>query len=197
MAGRFFIVGINVCKKCSFQKTFPNSSYLRKKTLKSRTVLLKLCKENNRVQSKILDVFFSIEFRFETKIGCFVTRLYTFAHSYSSKYFLNLQWHLSIVGRTTHSHIQRYFCHKHDAHERIRLSILFCQYYCNSFSFLLSFIFIIFINRSNNSFVCFYRFLMQIRHILQWTMVSTVRYRKSDNWMMETVYSEPKVGNLL
>ena len=27
-------------------------------------------------------------------------------------------------------------------------------------------------------------------------MVSTVCYRKSDNWMMETVYSELRLGNL-
>ena len=33
--------------------------------------------------------------------------------------------------------------------------------------------------------------------ILQWAVDSTVSYRKSDNWMMETVYSELKVGNLL
>ena len=49
------------------KKQFPNSNYLRKQTLKSRIVLFKLCKENHRVQSKISDVSFSIEFRFETK----------------------------------------------------------------------------------------------------------------------------------
>ena len=38
-----------------------------KKTLKSFIVLFKLCKENHRVQPKMLDVSFSIEFRFETK----------------------------------------------------------------------------------------------------------------------------------
>ena len=36
----------------------------------------------------------------------------------------------------------------------------------------------------------FHWFLIQICDILQWTVVSTVRYRKSDNWMMEIVYSE-------
>ena len=36
-------------------------------------------------------------------------------------------------------------------------------------------------------------FLKQIRNILQ--CVFKVRYRKSENWMMETVYSELKVGN--
>ena len=35
---------------------------------------------------------------------------------------------------------------------------------------------------------------MQIPNILQWTVVSTVCYSKSDNWMMETLYSELKVG---
>ena len=34
---------------------------------------------------------------------------------------------------------------------------------------------------------------MQIRNILQWTMVSTARYRKSENWIMETVYSNKKL----
>ena len=43
----------------------------------------------------------------------------------------------------------------------------------------------------------FHWFLIQIRNILQWTVVATVRYRKSDNWLMETVYSKLKVGNLL
>ena len=43
----------------------------------------------------------------------------------------------SIVERTSHSHILRYFCHRHDAHERIYLSIFFCQDYYNSCSFLL------------------------------------------------------------
>ena len=107
--------------------------------MKSHIVLFKLCKGNHQKQSKISDVSFSIEFRFETKIGCFVTRLCTFAHSCSSKYFLNLQIHLSIVERTTHSHIQRYFCHKHDAHERICLSIFFSQHYCNSCSLFILF----------------------------------------------------------
>ena len=45
------------------------------------------------MQSKISDVSFSIEFRFVTKIGCFVTRLCIFAHKYSSIHFFSLQWH--------------------------------------------------------------------------------------------------------
>ena len=32
--------------------------------------------------------------------------------------------------------------------------------------------------------------------MVEWTAVSTVGYRKSDNWIMETVYSELKGGNL-
>ena len=43
---------------------------------------IKLCKENHRVQSKILDISFSTEFGFETNIGCFVTRFCIFAHIY-------------------------------------------------------------------------------------------------------------------
>ena len=60
-------------------------------TFESRIIQIKLCKENHRVQSKILDLVFSMEFRFETKLGCFVTRYIAFAHSYSSTHFLNLQ----------------------------------------------------------------------------------------------------------
>ena len=82
----FFIAGIKFERNVASnrpKKQFPNSNYLRKQTLKSRIALFKLCKENDRVQSKISDISFSIEFRFETKIGGFVTRLCAFAHSYS------------------------------------------------------------------------------------------------------------------
>ena len=59
-----------------------------------------------------------------------------------SKYFFNLQWHHNYCGKDpTFSVIQHYFCHKHDAHERICLSMFFCQYYCNSCSFYLIFCF--------------------------------------------------------
>ena len=54
--------------------------------MKSPIVLLKLCKENHRVQSKILNVSFSTDFRFETKIGYFVTKVCTyvaFVHTFS------------------------------------------------------------------------------------------------------------------
>ena len=70
MTKRFFIEGINVCKKRSFQpieKIIPKFLLSPKKDFeKPYSILLKLCKEN-RVQSKIFDVFFSIEFHFETK----------------------------------------------------------------------------------------------------------------------------------
>ena len=49
-----------------------------------------------------------MEFRFETKIGCFVTRICTFARSYSSTYFLNIQRHQIYCGRFPHSHVQCY-----------------------------------------------------------------------------------------
>ena len=38
---------------------------------------------------------------------------------------------------------------------------------------------------------------MQNHNILQGIVGSTVLYRKIDNWVMETVYSELQVGNLL
>ena len=56
--------------KAHFLKTPPGDffrNYLQKQTLKKLIVLLKLCKENHPVQPKMLDVSFSIEFRFETK----------------------------------------------------------------------------------------------------------------------------------
>ena len=90
----FIVVGINVCKKSSFQlikKYFPNSNSLRKQTFKSPIVQIKHSKESQRVLSKILVLVFSMEFRFETKVGCFVTRYTAFAHGYSSTHFLNLQ----------------------------------------------------------------------------------------------------------
>ena len=40
-------------------------------------------------------------------------------------------------------------------------------------------------------------FFIQTRNILQWTVVSTVRYTKCDNWMMETAYSKLNVGNFV
>ena len=40
-------------------------------------------------------------------------------------------------------------------------------------------------------------FLIQICNILQWRVGSTVRYRKSGKLMIESVYSELKVRNLL
>ena len=108
------------------RKQFPNCNYLQKQTLKRRIVLLfKLCKENHLVQSKILDGRFSIGFRFQTEIiGYLVARLCTFAHSYSST---NLPYNDTrfIVELFPHSHIQCYFCHEHEAHERICLSMFF------------------------------------------------------------------------
>ena len=68
---------------------------MQKQTLENRIVQIKLCKENHQVQSKT----FSMEFRFETKLGCFVTRYRTFAHCYSSTHFLNLQWHQIYCGK--------------------------------------------------------------------------------------------------
>ena len=55
--------------------------------MESCIVHIKVCKENHRVQLKI----FSMEFHFETKLCCFVTRYCTFAHRYLFTYFLNLQ----------------------------------------------------------------------------------------------------------
>ena len=50
-----------------------------------------------------------MESRFQIKICCFVIRLCTFAHSYLTTHFLNLNDTRFIAERSTHSHIQR-FC---------------------------------------------------------------------------------------
>ena len=80
----------------------------------------KLRKQNHRVQSKISEVSFSMEFRFDTKIGCFITRYCIFvllvirpniSSTYNDTRFI-VEWH-------PHSHIQRYYFHKHDVHELI------------------------------------------------------------------------------
>ena len=89
-------------------------------------------KKNHRVPSKISDVFFSVEFRSETKIGCFFLQVAIHPHI-----FPIYNDNKSIVERTPHSHIQRYFSLTHDPHKGIFLSILFCQHYCNYCSFLL------------------------------------------------------------
>ena len=72
--------------------------------MKSCIVLLKLCKENHAVQSKISGISFSTEFRFETKIGCFVTRLCAFAHSYSFT-FSQITMAPDLLWKEPHIHI--------------------------------------------------------------------------------------------
>ena len=128
------------------EKKAPKFKYLGTQTLKNRVVQIKLCKENHRVQSKISNVAFSMESRFQIKVCCFVIRLCTFAHSYSTKNFLILNNTRFIAGRSPHSHIQRFFFfffffHKHDAHECIYLSI-FLSTLLNSCSFLLFHVFL-------------------------------------------------------
>ena len=50
-----------------------------------------------------------MESRFQIKICCFVIRLCTFAHSYLTTHFLNLNDTRFIAERSPHSHIQRFF----------------------------------------------------------------------------------------
>ena len=139
------------CRYKSLKEKQPNCNYLRKQTLKSRIVLFKLCKENHRVQSKILDVLFSIESSFETEIGCFVTRLRTFRITIRPHIFAFYNETTFIVERTPHSHIQRYVCHKHDAHERICLpifNITVISIHFDYFIFCFKFIFLSYISSS-------------------------------------------------
>ena len=86
--------------KSLYKKVAPNRSkkYLPAKAnfeyntiMKNHNVQIKLCKKNHRVQSKTSNFSFLMELRFETKIDCFVTKLCTFAFSYSSAHSLNLQ----------------------------------------------------------------------------------------------------------
>ena len=125
------------------EKKAPKFKYLGTQTLKNRVVQIKLCKENHRVQSKISNVSFSMESRFQIKVCCFVIRLCIFAHSYSTTNFLILNNTRFIAGRSPHSHIHRFFVfcfQKHDAHECIYLSI-FLSTLLNSCSFLLFHVF--------------------------------------------------------
>ena len=83
--------------------------------MESRIVQIKLCKENHRVRSRILKLAFSMEFLFKTKLGRFITRSCALRHIAICP---NIFWTYNdvrfIVERFPHSHIQRYFCHKHD-----------------------------------------------------------------------------------
>ena len=74
----------------------------------------------------------------------------------------------SIVERIPHSHIQRYFRHKHDAHERICLPIFFSQHYCNSCSLLLFHFFAlhsIFLLHISSSITFIYHFSVRVKPI--------------------------------
>ena len=62
----------------------------------------------------------------QNRLFCYmVTRLCTFAYSYSPTHFLNLQEH-QVYSISIFCVI---FCLKHDPHERICLPIFFCQHY--------------------------------------------------------------------
>ena len=67
----------------------------------------------------------------------FATWLWTFVHLYSSIHFLNLNDNRFREEGSQYSHIQRYFCYKHDVHNRILTFHTFGQNYCNSCLFLL------------------------------------------------------------
>ena len=90
---RFIVVGRNVCKKSSFQmiKKFFQililcESKLLKAVLYKSNFVKKVIERGQRYWTLPL-----MEFRFETKLGCFVTRYIALAHRYLSTHFLNLQ----------------------------------------------------------------------------------------------------------
>ena len=115
---RFSVVCLNVCKKSSFQlikKEFPN---LNSQTLETRIAEIRPCKENHRVRSKILELAFSMKFLFKTKLGCFITRSCALHIVICPDIFWTYIHTRFIVERFPHSHIQRYFCNKHDTHKR-------------------------------------------------------------------------------
>ena len=113
----FFLLSIRAIFHCSYEKLqekqlpndrrkqFPNCNYLEKQTLKSRIVLLfKLCKENHRAQSKILDGSFSIGFRFETEIQ--VIQLQDFVHLHIAiRPQICLTMTLDLLWNCSHIHI--------------------------------------------------------------------------------------------
>ena len=128
------------------EKQFPNFNYLWKQTLKSGIVLFKLCKKNHRMQSRISDVLFLIEFHFETIKQVFLLQDFEHLHIAIRPHIFSTYNDIrGIVERTPHSHIQRCFCRKslfstqwkHDVHELIFLFRFFCQNYCISCSFFI------------------------------------------------------------
>ena len=83
------------------KKQFLNSYYLRKKTLNSRIVLFKFYKENQRVQSKTLDVSFSIvSFWDKNRLFCDFVHLHIAIRSHI---FSTYNDTISVVERTPHS----------------------------------------------------------------------------------------------
>ena len=166
------------------KKQFPKFNYLWKQTLKSSIVLFKLCKENHRMQSRISDVFFLIEFHFEPIKQ--VVLLQDFEHLHIAirpHIFSTYNDIRGIVERTPHSHIQRCFCRKslfstqwkHDVHELIFLFIFFCQHYCISCSFFIISFFAL------NSIIPF-----QIASSLTFTNYLSVRVKPIQNIVTKT-----------
>ena len=118
--------------KSSFQPTekqFPNTHYLQKQTVLYYSNFVKkitLCNQK----------FWTFPFRLSFVLRQKQVVLQHLYIAIRPHIFSAYNVTRSVVERTPHSHIQRYFCHKHDAHELICLSIFFCQYYCNSSLFL-------------------------------------------------------------
>ena len=68
-----------------------------------------------------------MELRFETKVGCFVSKLNTLHIVICPHIFSTCNDTRFIVERSQDSYIQRYIWHEHEAHERIYLSIIFIK----------------------------------------------------------------------
>ena len=85
MEERFFIEGIKVWKKSSFQPTEKSPFISKKKLWKAVLYYSNFVKKITECNQKVRTFFFSIEFRFEIAI-----RPHIFADSYSSTHFSNL-----------------------------------------------------------------------------------------------------------
>ena len=102
------------------RKIVLNSNCQRKQTLKSWIVQIKLCKKITEDNKMFWTFPFQWNFVLRRKqVVLLQNLLHLHIVSYSSTHFFNLNDTRFILQRSSYSHIQRYFCHKHDPHGRI------------------------------------------------------------------------------
>ena len=141
MEERCLIVGIIVWKKSSFQPTekiVPKFSLSPKTNFEKPYCTIQTLYWKSPSAIKSFGRFIFDWVCFETQKQVVLLQDFVHLHIAIRPQILSISDDTrAIVEMTPHSHIQRYFCHKPNANERIFLSIFFSQHYCNSCSFLL------------------------------------------------------------